>query len=440
MRYKMDYRFFLDVRFKKGTDIKRVKQLERKGESISKHLNSRITSLYLAITFKGKYLKVNTAIKIKPKHFDVAEQKVLRSHEDHTELNLLLGHIKSQVEIKHREFILSRPNISTRDIKNMMKQVVQGGGHNKNERDFFLLFDKFIQEIEKVYKRQTIKNYQTFRKLMSDFQRDCGFIDIHHIDIDFGFKLIIYCVNERGHVNNYIAKTVRNLKAFLNYCYDRGYISHNDFSKIVAKEEEIEIIYLTEKEVGQIISLDFTNNLRLDKVKDVFLFQIFTGQRFGDLNKLTLDKVKLIEGIYYWINHQGKGNKIIPVPIPLRLEAMEIVRKYEKKIPTTDIPLLPTCSLVKFNSYIKELCQKAGIDDVITITRNSGSNRLERTAPKYSFIRSHTARKTFITNNLVKGVPRDVVKKIVGHRKDKTMDAYFNAPINYIGQEYMKKQ
>ncbi|PSR55762.1 hypothetical protein AHMF7605_20775 [Adhaeribacter arboris] len=92
-------------------------------------------------------------------------------------------------------------------------------------------------------------------------------------------------------------------------------------------------------------------------------------------------------------------------------------------------------SAQKFNSYIKEACQLAGINELITVTSYSGGKSIEKTVPKYELITSHTARKTFTTNSLIFGLNESIVKKITGHKKDKNFQRYVKLADEYLKEE-----
>jgi integrase len=125
---------------------------------------------------------------------------------------------------------------------------------------------------------------------------------------------------------------------------------------------------------------------------------------------------------YIWQLLQAKGSRLEsskPINIPLTLfsgVALNIALKYNYE--------LPVISDVKFNVYIKEVAQLAGITSMEKIRRLVGKRPVEILEPKYKFISSHTARRTFITIALQNGVPPVTIMKITGHKDLRTLMKY----------------
>lgn len=96
--------------------------------------------------------------------------------------------------------------------------------------------------------------------------------------------------------------------------------------------------------------------------------------------------------------------------MPLNAFALAILDKHK------DSPKpLPVMSSQKTNDYLKELCQLLNIDESTTLSKRRGNERLDNTQPKHEFISTHTARRTFITLSLEKGMRPEVVMRISGH-------------------------
>jgi integrase len=119
------------------------------------------------------------------------------------------------------------------------------------------------------------------------------------------------------------------------------------------------------------------------------------------------------------------------VNVPLREEAKQIIKKYE------DAPgFLPVITNQKTNLYLKELCQKAKIDESITIVKYRGAQRIEVTEPKYRFISSHTARRTFVTLSLEAGVRPELVMSVTGHKSYKIFKKYIKLTDKVVKNEF----
>lgn len=88
-----------------------------------------------------------------------------------------------------------------------------------------------------------------------------------------------------------------------------------------------------------------------------------------------------------------------------------LVDKYEMQIPKV--------SMVNFNYYIKEVVRLAGITELVKISHKRGTYIIEEVRPKYNWISSHTARRSFCTNEYLAGTPTDLIMAISGHKTEK---------------------
>jgi hypothetical protein len=76
------------------------------------------------------------------------------------------------------------------------------------------------------------------------------------------------------------------------------------------------------------------------------------------------------------------------------------------------------------NTHIKDCCEEAEINAMVTYVDYSGGKATEFTSPKHTLITNHTARKTFITNSLVLGMNSRTIKDITGNKKDSIFNKY----------------
>ncbi len=439
MKYKMNYRFYLEKRFKKGTNTVEVKRLEKQGKPIGKYLNPNETAINIGITYNERYLKVGTGIRVLAKHFNVDKQRVLSSHPDCVEINNKLERIKSNIKDRHYSLVLKGKTPSIVTIKSIMEEEAKGIAARLDTTDFFKIFDKYMEEKSKMIKHQTFKNYQTFRTCMVDFVKAGYKLNIDAIDEVFWNQFYTFCAEEKNYLNNTTAKQVRCLKTFCNWMYEKNYIDHQEYKKIPDREEDGEIIYLTWDEIEAIKNYDFDFKPRLGVVRDQFIFQIHTGQRIGDILKCKISDIMFDADTeqHYWKNYQEKGSRTKATYIPLSETAMQIVNKYAEDRPT-DSYLFPSKSRQAINGDIKEICRYAGLDSEITITRYSGKKKISITKEKWEMITSHIARKTFISQGLRNGIPKDIIMKITGHKDERSVRHYLNLDKEFISKEALR--
>jgi len=221
-----------------------------------------------------------------------------------------------------------------------------------------------------------------------------------------------------GLLDETIAKYISALKTYMQWAFDRNYHSNTIFQHkqfAAKKKSKHEIVSLSEEELTRLYNKDLSNNPRLERVRDLFCFATFTGQRWSDIENFRKEDLK--EG--YWVFESYKTKKTIKVPFKgFIAPALDILKKYDSE--------LPRISSQKFNDYIKEAGALAEINEIITLKRQSGNQRVEIPKPKYDHISSHTARRSCITILLQKGVPVTTIMKLTGHTDVKTLMKYEN--------------
>lgn len=96
----------------------------------------------------------------------------------------------------------------------------------------------------------------------------------------------------------------------------------------------------------------------------------------------------------------------------------QILEKYDYSSPlTTDISA--------YNKYLKYLMKAVGFTDLIKReTKTEGTIKSEY-IPKYKLIGSHTARRTFVTVNLLRGIPIHELMRASGHTSYSSFQKYW---------------
>jgi len=371
--------------------------------------------IVMRITYNNQRSVIHIGFMIKPKYW-AKNQLVLPNpaHEPDNFHQIINKRIKTYRKIAEDTISNAIENgISLSDayLKNQIKNV---GQMESGKKTFFTAMQEYIDSSKSTKAERTIKGYTTTKTFLKDFEDATGFnIDFNTINLTFYDKLRNYAFLEREILDNYFAKIISTLKSFMNWAGDRGYHKNQFYSKFKATEKENEVIFLTLEELMTLKDFTFEkNNYR--KARDIFCFGCFTGLRISDILQLTRDHVKngqIIKSIQ-------KTRRMEMIPI--NKFAQEIIDRY----PKDSARLLPKMSQQKLNQYIKKCCEEAKFTEMIKIVRFSGNQPKEYTYPKHELITSHVARKTFITNSLMLNMNPKVIKEIVGHKKDSTLNKY----------------
>lgn len=280
-------------------------------------------------------------------------------------------------------------------------------------KDLLCFIDDYIEKSDK--KIVTKKQYKIVRNNISEYadlsKKKPTFEDIT-LDYYWGF---VDFLKHRGYSPNTIGARIKGLKLFMNEAYERGLHSNLDFrlKRFSKPSEETKAIYLNENELKAIYDFDFSNNKKLDRVRDLFLIGCYTGLRFSDLSLLTTKNINE-ENNTINVKTQKTGKMVV---IPIHAFIRQILLKYNNDLPKM-------LSNQKFNDYIKEVVKKVGIDEEIPIQREKDNLSYVDKVPKYELITSHTARRSFATNAYLAGIPAISIMKITGHKTEAAFMKY----------------
>jgi site-specific recombinase, phage integrase family len=142
----------------------------------------------------------------------------------------------------------------------------------------------------------------------------------------------------------------------------------------------------------------------LERGRDVFLFQSFTGLRYSDFFNLRRSDIK---GDHIEVTTVKTSDSLI---IELNDHSKAILEKY-KDVEFENDKALPVITNQKMNDYLKELAEVAEINEPVRQTYYKGNERIDEVAPKYALLGTHAGRRTFISNALALGILPQVVMK-----------------------------
>lgn len=367
------------------------------------------TLIYLFFHYDGNRLKYSTGETIEPKYWNEEDQRAKKSLTGSSELNGLLDRVEEEAKKIHRESkTYNRPLTNEYFREKLDKEFSPKGNSPKS---FFEFYSEYIEVQRTTKTHRTIQKYRTLLNHLNQFQERKKYtVSFDKIDIRFYEQFTAFYLNDMGLVNNSVAKYIKTLKSFLNWATERGINTNLSFKKFKAKEKDADIIYLTEKELFRLYELDLSKNPALEKVRDTFCFGCFTGLRYSDITRVNKENVK--EGEIFFISE--KTTEMINVP--LNMYSKKILEKYDYS--------LPVISNQRTNEHLKKLGKYAEIDEPVTLTKFRGAEEIQFKKPKYEFIGTHTARRTFVTLSLEKGMRPETVMNITGHKEYNTFKKY----------------
>lgn len=181
-----------------------------------------------------------------------------------------------------------------------------------------------------------------------------------------------------------IAGFLQCLKSIVLFGLQNGMIKENPFTGIKIGRKANKVRFLSEEEVTRIKRKRMPTE-GLEHVKDLFLFQCYTALSYCDLALLEPSDFQTKGTGFVFIEKPRKktGVTFLVVLLP---EALSIAKKYGYH--------LPVISNQRYNVNLKEIATLCGIEKTL-----------------HSHVGRHTAA-TFLLN---KGVPMEIVAKVLGH-------------------------
>lgn len=374
---------------------------------------------------------VDPVEKIEPKYWDFIRQSVKTSHRHHIDINNNLSDFKRDLLNLWRA---NRSQMTFDEFKAMVK--TQGTSQKKT---VFEAFEKFLNQYEQEKDKTTFYRYKRLFELLKTFDQKRP-VNLPTLDLTFydNFKAFLYSLPNaqykkfqlvkdqdfytiqpgKGYpvplLDNTVYKLISNLKNFLGWCEDRGYVVHQSFKKWTIIKHEPKPISLTMAELTRLENAILPMHLSI--ARDYLVFECRTGQRISDIKRFDLSQF----ANNTWTFNRKKGNRIHSKQVSVHFEgycapALNILERYNFK--------MPSISEQKLNQNIKTACKEAGINTMVTQYAYSGSKCIKTEGPKYEWISTHSGRKSFITLGLQFMSPK-IVKDLVGISDYKTLKHY----------------
>ena len=336
----------------------------------------------LRISYNRKQKYISTGVFLFPKQW---KNGIVINSPDAMQINIMLDKMLKDV----REIIMDMDKENNIDIFSIPKRL-----EAKRKKMTFIDFCEQRATIRKYGKRKdTQERYDRFIRFFKEYGKinkaedvtDKNIIGYDRFLSKKGLKDCSKWHNYHRFLNSFIIDAIddgllhRNPYRWLN-------INKGDSSNGLEK-------YLTIEEFDKIKNFR-TDNRRLEKIRDLFIFQTYTCLSYSDLRDFDVNNIKDIKGTKVYVGDRKKTGK--DFTIPLLKPALYILDKYNGRLPLLSNP--------RYNSYLKELAQKVGISKPVS---------------------THWARHTGATMLLNKGVDMRIVSKICGHASTKITEQVY---------------
>ena len=410
-----------------------------KKHNISYRLDNRLDrngekAIMIVLTFRGRRVSVSTGVRVAPELWDQKAMRPKKTAVNHDRMNAMdiIADITSKANTLEDVYSgLREP--TTAAIRTEYRRCVSpetGTALLTPIRPMTVLewMDVFVAEMS-VLREWTDATREKFAALKNHIAAVDPALTFEDLDergltrLLGHFRSMIMSDGSVGMKNSTIAKQYGYLGWFLNWATKKGINSNMAYKTFAPalKQTQKKVIYLDDDELARLEAADLSapNRRHLVRIRDIFLFQCFSGLRYSDVAHLCWADIKDDVMIVTTV----KTNDTIT--IELNAHTRVILEKYRQyNFPGGRVFPAPTNQ--EANRYLKELCRLAGINEPVTVVTYKGKERIDEIHPKYDLIGTHAGRRTFIVHALSLGISPYIVTRWTGHSSLAAMKPYMD--------------
>ena len=406
----------------------------------------KISSIRAKVSVNGVSIFIYTGRSVETCHWD-KKKCFVKSYVGKSTTTLLIQRLKElEIEILTLldRYKNGKPKLSFNDFQTKLHGLVERNS-KKNlllgkvaaaPKDTLIGFiEQFVQDCEKGIrlspKRQKLKpssisSYKTTQRLIDKFQQQAKIIltlkGFSQSDID---KFSDYLIISEELAMNTHAKSMMDLLQIIKYAVKQKRIPAAKMVELEfdTRREETDSIYLTEDQILEMLEIkDFDEPVH-EVVRDIFVLGCFTGMRFSDYSSIDTSAIRNNRLEFVQKKTGGK------VTIPIHPVVTTILKKYNNTLPA-----VPENN--EFNRIIKLVGEKLpSLHVPFTKQVTYKRERIELVEMKYAFLQTHTARRSFCSNEYLKGTDPLIIMSISGHKSHKSFMRY----IKVSGDQFADK-
>ena len=396
--------------------------------------SNKPTNIYLVCRIDRKQIRLSTGVKVYPEHWNVKKQEAYIScrlseldNLNNTIVNTKIIEIKNRF-LQYKRYLCDNPNEIGNSVKILKKFIYKDTMEKEKQNINAVHWLRNTLALDRTIKDSTRADYVKQIKFFEAFLNEVGKYPINFSDINLPLikDYESYLFNKevgKGKTTKTttVGNKVEKIICILKRAEQQGMIDIHEsnldkYKKPRSKEGDSNDIFLTEEEISKIYALELSG--KEEQVRDLFVLQCWIGQRFTDTQSINEGIMKDNGNIIEIIQEKTKHK----VSVPLLPIAKEILAKYENQFPifTNQTAL----------NYLTKIGEKAGITRLHTIVEHRGDEVTKKQVPVYKLIKTHTARRSFICNMLLRGFDAHLIMKIAGHNDVESFQKYVKLTSN----------
>ncbi len=235
-----------------------------------------------------------------------------------------------------------------------------------------------------------------------------------------GPAIFVDQMRKENKLESYVKKSLGNYITFAAWACDDPDVPEIKTHSIKAsqfglRDYHSDAIYLKYEHLEKLENIDLRQQPELDIVRDLFMFAVYSGMRYSDLNNPKQWKFNQTKSGKNFLVYTSKKTKTT-TKVPLNQKALDLLSKYSYEIPTRSDQHL--------NRTIKEIARLAGLTDKVTKTYKRHANETTVTMFMYERISFHTSRRTFCSLLSGDGMQDRTIMAFSGHKSVNAFNRY----------------
>ena len=304
------------------------------------------------------------------------------------------------------ELVVSGKPFNPNTVKDKLKN-----GFSKNLKtieSYNLFLERMERKIPSKYTRSTYVKYLNTKLRVEEFMKHYtkrNDIFLYELDSEFMENFDLWLRDKYKVAHNTVYKTYQRFTRFIRLEVSNGNLDRYPFSNYSIKMIQKQGHYLSFEDIEKLENLN-VDLPRLYHVKHLFLFSVYTGLAYADMNKLSKNDLYTDDEGMMWIKTTRQKSKS-RVSIPLisnALKSLNILTNGDFQIQKGK--LLPMKSNVRLNYEIKQICSMSRIKD-------------------YEKVTWHSARRSTSSIMMKAGIPLQILQKVLSHKSLSTSLMYY---------------
>ena len=415
--------------------------------------SKRPINIYLIVRINQKQAKLSTGVKVYPDQWNIKKQEAYIScrltesdNINNTITNKKLLELRNQFE-EFKRYLCDNPN-KLENCWDILREYIYKDSDMRRSKKINAIHwlrnaianDKTIKTSGERKGASTMEMYQGQLKSFDTFlkETDKGIIGFEDINLGLIKEYETYLFNrtvKKGKTTstNTVANKCVQLIGIIKRAEAYNLIDIHEskldrYTKPKSRQGNENEIYLSEDDINKIYSLKLSGKEEI--VRDLFVLQCWTGQRFSDIQSLNKGIIKnTTNGQVLEIVQTKKTHR---VTIPLFPITTEILRKYNFDLPTT----AKNTTL----NYLKKIGLKAGLTEEHIVTEDRGGKVTNSIKQRWELIGTHTARRSYISNMLKHGYDSHLLMKITGHTTEEAFKRYVKVSSGDVASLILKTE